>query len=389
VRRFIRYSRNIFIGILVLYLLLYATTRILRIPEPVTSIRIGLAQSSETPTLLPFHTVRGSDLPKTWVIGEKQAPRNVAWNGETIPFNDYLRSTHTNAFLIIRHGAIAYEWYKEGFSKNYKFPSYSIAKTLTSLIIGKMISQGKIEESDTFIKFFPEFRAKTSFDRITVKNLLDMESGVAVYDEYPKGLTDWVTPISQMYLSTDLNDFLKHNRTMAWKPGSRSEYRSIDTLMLGFIIKKVSGMSVADYFSENLWQPIGAEATAIWNVDHVGGLEKTFCCFNATARDFARIGQVILDDGVVAENGLRVIDSRWMKRLSQTVSTLPPGWGYGAQMWHPFPDALAMIGLHGQFIYVQPEADAVIVKLSDEPTDNKDNTVLSLYVFRELLAYDN
>ena len=134
--------------------------------------------------------------------------------------------------------------------------------------------------------------------------------------------------------------------------------------MLGMIIKKVTGQSLVTYFSENIWQKVGAANIATWNVDRVGGTEKAFCCFNATARDYALIGAELIKPSPL------IISKSWMTRISTPVVTLDYGWGYGAQVWHPYPGINLMMGLHGQFVWMDPANKTVIIKLSDEPTSS-------------------
>jgi CubicO group peptidase (beta-lactamase class C family) len=235
-------------------------------------------------------------------------------------------------------------------------------------MIGQLINQGKIKESDKFVDYFPNLKAGSSFDLVTIQQLLDMQAGVGVSDNYPSGPSGWGVAIAQMYATTDLDWFLKNNRKMAFEPGSKSEYMSVDTQMLGMIIKKVTGMRVADYFSKNVWQAVGAKYPATWNVDRIGGTEKTFCCFNASAIDYARVGMLLLNGGYAGPT--KVIDNAWLKRMTTPVTTLDRDWGYGAQVWHPFPNTSLALGLHGQFIFVNPATRTVIVKLSDNPTDS-------------------
>lgn len=385
-RTLFRFTRNLIIGVLAVYILLFSVTRVIHYPEPIAAIRLGLAPASKTPTMMPFDVVQPATLPIFWTTGNETMPSNVNWGGTSIPFNEFLGKTSTNAFLVVRDGVITYEWYNKSTNLHTKLPSYSMAKTLTSIMIGQLIAAGEIKESDTFVKYFPEYKTGGSFDKVTIQELLDMEAGVGVSDNYPTGPSGWGVAIAQMYATTDLNYFMEHNRKMSWAPGKKAEYRSVDTEMLGFIIKKVSGMSVADYFSQHTWQPIGALESAFWNVDHVGGLEKTFCCFNATARDWARIGQLILDNGAAKEGGPNLIDAAWMTRLEQPATTLDHGWGYSAQIWHPFAGKMMMLGLHGQFIYIDPATHTTIVKLSDEPTDSGNHEVLTASVLRDLAA---
>ena len=383
-RTLFRSVRNLVIGLLALYILLFGATRIIHYPEPIAAIRLGLAPASKTPTLMPFHIVDPAGKPVAWTAAKGSVPDQVNWGGKSITFKDFLTRTDTTAFLVIRDGVINYEWYGKSESAASKLPSYSMAKTLTSIMIGQLIAEGKIKESDTFVKFFPQYRTGGLFDRVTIQTLLDMQAGVGVSDNYPTGPSGWGVAIAQMYATTDLNFFMEHNRKMSWAPGSRSDYRSVDTQMLGFIIHNVTGMSVSDYFSQHVWQPIGAEQSAFWNVDHVGGLEKTFCCFNATARDWARIGALILNNGAGKVGNANVINAAWMTRLTTPVTTLDHGWGYGAQMWHPFAGSSMLLGLHGQFIFIQPSTHMVIVKLSDEPTDSGDSEVLTAGVLHDM-----
>lgn len=383
-RTLFRFTRNLLIGLLAVYILLFSATRIIHYPEPIAAIRLGIAPASKTPTLMPFHIVDPATKPVLWSSVKGSVPESVNWDGTSISFKDFLAKTSTTAFLVVRDGVITYEWYGKSVNALSKLPSYSMAKTLTSIMIGQLIAEGKINESDTFVKFFPEYKTGGSFDKVTIQSLLDMQSGVGVSDNYPTGPSGWGVAIAQMYATTDLNFFMEHNRKMNWDPGTQSEYRSVDTQMLGFIIKKVTGMSVSDYFSQHVWQPIGAEQSAFWNVDHVGGLEKTFCCFNATARDWARIGALVLNNGAGKVGNANLINAAWMNRLTTPATTLDHGWGYGAQMWHPFDGSSMLLGLHGQFIFIQPSTHMVIVKLSVEPTDDGNHEVLTARVLHDI-----
>lgn len=338
---------------------------------------------------MPSHIIEPATTPVPWSTGKEAMPDNVNWGGEKISFDEFLSKTSTNAFLVIRDGVITYEWYNKSTNAQTRLPSYSVAKTMTSLMIGQLIAQGKIKESDTFVKYFPQYRTGGSFDKITIQNLLDMQSGVGVIDDYPTGPSGWGVAIAQMYATTDLNFFLEHNRKMSWDPGTKAEYRSVDTQMLGFIIHKVTGMKVADYFSQHIWQPIGAEDSAFWNVDHVGGLEKTFCCFNATARDYARVGALILNNGASRVGTANLINATWMTRLATPVVTLDHGWEYSAQIWHPFTETMMMLGLHGQFILIYPKTHTVIVKLSNEPTDSGNSEELTTNILHDIATAAN
>lgn len=355
--------RNIAISIFVLYLGLFGLTKVIRYPEPIAAIRLGLAPASKTPNLMPSHIIEGAPSDESaWIIGEQEKIAQVTWQGEKVSFQEFLDATQTNAFLVIRNGKITYENYLNGKTESTILPSYSVAKTMTALVIGQLVDEGTLNEENTFVSYLPRFKAGTSFDEVTIRDLLDMKSGIGVSDNYPSGPSGWGVAIAQMYATTDMNFFLSNNRKMREEPGTFAEYRSVNTQMLGLIIQEVTGNSLADEFSNRIWKRVGADYNATWNVDKVGGHEKAFCCFNASARDYARVGQALM-------SGMPAIASpSWTKRLSNSEVNLDYGWGYSAQMWHPYPGINLMMGLHGQYIYQDKATQTVIVKLSDMPT---------------------
>lgn len=359
----LKFIRRVVVVLLVIYLALFGLTKAIRYPEPVAAIKLGLAPASKTPDLMPYHSIVAA--PSTfapWKSGNSETVQNVKYDGKRITFDEFLSKTSTNAFLIIRDGKITYESYLNGKSEGTILPSYSVAKTMTSLLIGQLVDEGKIKESDTFISILPDFKAGTSFDKVTIKDLLDMNSGVGVSDNYPSGPSGWGVAIAQMYATTDVNWWLMNNRKMREEPGTFPEYRSVNTQMLGLIIQKETGRSLSEEFTDRIWQKVGADHDATWNVDHKGGFEKAFCCFNATARDYARVGQALMTGAP------KIASAAWSNRLSVPAVTLDYGWGYGAQMWHPYPGINLMLGLHGQYIYQDKANKTVIVKLSDLPT---------------------
>ena len=367
-KRAIKNLRNAVIIILVSYLALFVFLKAVHYPEPVAAIKLGLAPASKTPTLLPWHEIDAATAPINLPVAPEKMPAEVMYKYVSTPWAKWLKETDSNAFLVIRNGVLTYDWYKDGVSEGSQLPSYSVAKTLTSIMIGQLVSQGKVKESDLFVDYFPELKTGTSFDMVTIKSLLDMRSGVGVSDDYPSGPSGWGVAIAQMYATTDLDWFLKNNRKMSFDPGTKSEYRSVDTQMLGMIIKKVTGIRISDYFSENVWKVVGAKYPATWNVDRIGGTEKTFCCFNAAAIDYAKIGMLFLNGGYAGPN--KIIDKNWLLRMATPVTKLDRGWGYGAQVWHPYPGISMALGLHGQFILINPATRTVVVKLSDNPTDS-------------------
>jgi len=183
--------KRLVITLLVLSLALFGFTRIIRYPDPISTIRLGLAPASKTPTLMPWHEIAPAAKPIVIPKGDEVLPAEVQYLKQTMSWQDFLDETYTNAFLVIRNGVLTHEWYREGFTAEQRLPSYSVAKTMTSIMIGQLIEAGKIKESDYFIDYFPEYKNGTAFDRVTVKSLLDMQCGVGVSDNYPTGPQAW------------------------------------------------------------------------------------------------------------------------------------------------------------------------------------------------------
>jgi hypothetical protein len=144
--------RRVIIAVLVIYLALFGLTKAIRYPEPIAAIKLGLAPASKTPDLMPFHYIVAA--PSTfapWKTGNSETVQNVKYDGKRITFDEFLTKTSTNAFLVIRDGKITYESYLNGKKQDTILPSYSVAKTMTSLLVGQLIDEGKIRESDTFV----------------------------------------------------------------------------------------------------------------------------------------------------------------------------------------------------------------------------------------------
>ncbi len=149
--------------------------------------------------------------------------------------------------------------------------------------------------------------------------------------------------------------------------------------MLGLILARVEGKPLADLLSERIWKPMGAEAEATWNLDRPGGLEKAFCCINATARDFARLGLLVTDQG--RAGGTRIIPARWIDRIGTPARRAVDGWQYSAQWWHaPGGDDgdISAIGVYGQYVYVNRRTGTVIVKLSDHGAEQDETDTLAV-----------
>ncbi|MCD0451708.1 beta-lactamase family protein [Actinocorallia sp. API 0066] len=311
-------------------------------------------------------------------------PDTVPWKGDHITVARFLDLTHTNALVILRDGAVTHEWYRDGVTDTTRLSSWSMAKSIISLLVGQAIARGELTEAARLTDLLPELRTGDAYDTVTVRDLLDMASGINVSENYKEY---WpFTGTARMYLTHDLPAFVKDHRDLAFTPGSRADYRSVDTQILGLILTRVTGIPLADLLTERLWKPVGAEHTATWNLDRPGGTEKAYCCVNATARDYARIGQLVLDDGRAA--GQQIVPTSWITRIATPSPHALGPWGYSAQWWHHSPTDptdYSAIGIHGQYTYVNPATRTVIVKLSDHGTEQDERETYT--VFRALATH--
>lgn len=280
-------------------------------------------------------------------------------------FEQYLTNLKTVGVAVIKDRQLLFEKYWQGYSDSSLSNSFSVAKSITSLLIGAAIHEGKISSvNDPVGKYLPEFAAGEKA-KVKIVDVLTMSSGSNWNESYANPLS--VT--TELYYGNDVYK-VATSVNIIKTPGTYHYYKSGDTQLLGLIVEKATGKSLAAYASEKLWQPLGAEHAALWSEDKAGGHEKAYCCFNTNARDFARLGQVMLDSGKV--NGVPVIDSAYFK-ASVTPCMISDDMGkpcnyYGYQWWM-IPDEPGIFyarGILGQYIICIPSKNMVIVRLGEK-----------------------
>ncbi len=286
-------------------------------------------------------------------------------NQKKIPFAQFLEKTNTVAFLIIRKDSIVYENYFSKYNAQSIVPSFSMAKSVTSLLIGCAIKDGFIASvNDAVYKYLPEFNT-LQLKGITIEHLLNMTSGLKFKESYFNPFSD----AAKLYYGKDLKKMLKHLK-VAYPPGTHFEYQSGATQILGLVLQAaLKPKSITEYFQEKIWTPIGAEYDASWSLDQKNGTEKTFCCINACAYDFAKIGQLMLNKG--QWNGKEIVSQQWVNEsIRQDIQKV--GVDYYHYQWWISPtfkidgDFYAQ-GFLGQYIYVNPKKNLVIVRLGKNP----------------------
>jgi CubicO group peptidase (beta-lactamase class C family) len=276
-----------------------------------------------------------------------------------------LQQIKSNALIVIRNDSLVYEEYWDGFSKKTISNSFSVAKSIVSTLIGIALQEGKIKSlDDPASNYIPSFN-RDDQKKVTIRHLLTMSSG-SDWDEAYSSLFSITT---KAYYGNNLEE-LAVSVNIVDTPGKRWYYKSGDTELLALVLKYATGVSLSEYASEKLWKPLNAENDALWSVDANEGVEKAYCCFNATARDFARIGVLYLNGG--KWKGRQILDNKYIKQALKPVMIKEDNGNpvnyYGYQWWI-LPDREGVYyarGIHGQYIIVIPQKKCVVVRLGRE-----------------------
>lgn len=293
------------------------------------------------------------------LVKKPRVPKEISIGNESTPFDKYLEDNKTVAFLIIQNDTIHYEnyWYK--YDEASIVPSFSVAKSITSILIGCAIEDGYIQNvNESVSTYVPELK-ENGFDKVTIEHLLQMTSGLKFNESYYNPFGDAAT----YYYGTNLRKAITKMK-LETEPGTKFEYASGSTELLGLVLERaLKDQTITSYLEEKIWQPLEMEFDASWSLDRKkNGLEKTFCCFNARARDYAKIGRLYLNKG--KWNGKQIVSEEWIAQSTKVDTTNGSEWNYQYQWWLPSKSGDFMAaGILGQYIYVNPEKNLVIVRL--------------------------
>ncbi|HEY6712756.1 MAG TPA: serine hydrolase [Rubrobacter sp.] len=305
---------------------------------------------------------------------------NRSTNGSLV---GYLESSGTTAFLVIHDDELLYERYFDNYDETSVNTSFSMAKSFASALVGIAIDEGHIRSVDEPItNYIPELLEKDKrFGSITIRNLLTMSSGIK-YEE--GGDLPWSeeSDDTKTYYATDLRA-LALNCEIEGKPGEYFEYNNYNPLLVGLILERSTGMPVARYLQERLWKPMGMEADGSWSLDSTtSGFEKMESGLNARARDFARFGMLFAKEG--KWEGRQLISRGWIEESTRRDTSTDPSSEYQYFWWVNTPDGggtphFSARGKYGQYIYVAPEKDLVIVRLGKEEGERGYGYWISLF----------
>jgi CubicO group peptidase (beta-lactamase class C family) len=273
-----------------------------------------------------------------------------------------LESSASVAVTVFKNDSLLFEKYWDGYSDSSYSGSFSVAKTITGMLIGVALKEGKIKSlQDKVGDYLPDFKEGEK-DNVKIVDLLTMSSGTN-WDE------SYINPFSvttEAYYGDDLYKTATSVK-IVHQPGTLFEYKSGDTQLLGLILEKATGESLSDYASEKLWRPIGASLPAYWSTDKKNGNEKAYCCFNSNARDFARIGLLLLHRG--NWKGQQILDSGYCEQavrpcmIKTKANSLCDYYGYQLWILPDKPEIYFARGILGQYIIVDPVKNLVIVRL--------------------------
>lgn len=304
--------------------------------------------------------------PKSWQRAE-------GYNTLSVPpeYVDSFAKYETVAFVVIKDNKLLFDEYWEDFTSKSQSNSFSMAKSLVALAIGCAIDDGVIKSVDQPVSdFFPEFKGFNG-KALTIRHLLTMSAGV----DFEEAYTSPFSSTTKLYYGDDLRK-VTFNMKEIEEPGVNFIYQSGVTQLLAFVLEKATGKKISNYISEKFWTPMHAEESALWSLDKKGGMEKAYCCFNTNARDFARIGQLLLNNG--AWDGKQLVSKDYLREALTPDTKLwdkeynAPNTTYGFQFWYlnyKGMDVNYMRGIMGQYIFAIPDKNAVIVRLGKKRSE--------------------
>jgi len=345
-----------------LLIAIYAVT-----PNYVFKALIHQHPSIDDLELFAARTVKAGN-PTPWPVAPEAASNNLPEHH--LPnFERY----QTIAFVVVKDNAIFFEQYWDGYNDNSLTNTFSMAKSVVAMLTGCALDDGHIKSLDQPVRdFVPEYPASDSFTPLTLRHLLTMSAGI----DHDESYASLFSKTTEAYYGKNLITSAI-NMPQTKKPGEEFDYQSGATLLLSIAISRAVGKPLADYFSEKIWIPIGAEHDAFWSLDHTGGLEKAYCCIYSNARDYARLGQLLNNKG--QWNGKQIIGEQFIKEMVTPNPLLTqyfdgqPNKVYGYQLWltnFRGYEVQALRGILGQYILAVPGLNAVIVRLGKK-ADNQ------------------
>ncbi len=319
----------------------------------------------------PGRELHASQLPFEFqhALAELDLTQNALPEFASGDLDSVLAANDSIAFLVIQGDSIVYERYFQGHSESAISQAFSMSKSFTSALVGMAIDDGYFQGVDQPITDFVPELSSAGFDLVTIGHLLSMTSG----SDYMENDNPFGEHVILNYTPRLEHEILKVGMERA--PGTLFRYKSGDNALLALALSRALGAeTITDYAQRRMWTPLGMQDDGMWTIDHEGdGLEKSWCCLAASARDFAKLGRLYLNGGQWF--GQQLISADWIEQSTQ-IGQVPAGgwpeeytsigwWSYGYQWWLASQEAgdYFAYGKDGQFLYVNPGKDLLIVRL--------------------------
>ncbi|MES1971246.1 MAG: serine hydrolase [Pseudomonadota bacterium] len=294
----------------------------------------------------------------------------------------FVASMNVAGLIVLQDGKVRLERYARGFGDQGRWTSFSVAKSFTSTLVGAAIKDGYIKSlNDPVTRYIPDL-AGSGYDGVTVAQLLTMTSGVKWNEDY----TDPKSDVARMFLEPvpagiDPTVFFMRKLPRETEPGTKWVYKTGETNLIGVLVRRATGKSLAAYAEEKIWKPAGMEHDGFWMTDQTRA-EVSGCCLSVSLRDYARFGQFVL------EGAHGVVGKDWIAEATSPHATVAPGgYGYGDQWWTYPEGRFGAVGIFGQMITIDPQAKIVIAMVSAAPrASDRALTQQRLAFFGKLIA---
>ena len=331
-----------------------------------TFVSSSFAQQSSNPDLI-------SQKPSQWDQEEREVPTGgkIHELPEGLPIDafssggakekaleDFIKEQKVAGLLILHDGKIRMERYALGHSDSNLWSSLSVAKSVTSTLVGVAIKDGYIKSVDDYVTdYLPKLKG-SAFDSVKIRHLLTMTTGIKWSENYTDPDAD-IAGFDKDTTVDGMKAIVSYMRRLPAEaePGKKFNYSTGVTHLLGALISSATHQSLSHYLSSKIWIPYGMEQTATWRLDRTGQ-EMAGCCLQMRLRDFGRFGQFVLEDGYI--NGKSIVPDDWFKKATQIQISLWPGGGYGYGWWIFNDHSFEALGIHGQMIYIDPSRNLVI-----------------------------
>ena len=272
--------------------------------------------------------------------------------GEPKTINDYFDQLNTTGLIVLKKGELVFEKYALGHTEDQTWISFSVAKSVVSMLYGAAIKDGYIKSVDDLASTYLPSLREGAYKDTTIKNILQMASGVKWNEDYEDPESDVASSPIQIL------DLIEYMGTLEklHQPGTHFNYNTGETNLAGAVLRAAIGNNLSTYLHKKIWQPFGMESEAYWMLDEADGVEYGGCCINATLRDYARLGLFALNKGTLA-TGEQILPEDWMQE-----STNPSSGAnyYGYYWWLRPNNSYRATGIFGQFIWVDPKEELVV-----------------------------